>query len=254
MSEILFLGTGAADWNIANKTDDFRRFSSALVNGELLLDCTDHIFDFAKDFDFYGFASVTDIIITHNHDDHFCRETVLKLAENRKIRVGCSKEIKEIIGENENIEFVVFSPFKETTVGKYRVIPILANHDIVADGDAYAFHHIIYTPDNKCIFYGLDGAWFLRPSWQEMKKHKFDVMVFDCTVGDRDDWRIFEHNTIPMIRFMVKEIENVKILSPNAKMIASHIARTLHVSHEDTERTLKEIDVMTAFDGMKVEF
>ena len=57
-----------------------------------------------------------------------------------------------------------------------------------------------------------------------------------------------------MIRFMVKEIENVEILSPNGKMIASHIARTLHVSHEDTETTLSKIGVLTAFDGRKIEF
>ena len=54
---------------------------------------------------------------------------------------------------------------------------------------------------------GLDGAWFLRPSWAEMLTHKFDLMVFDCTVGDSDDWRLFEHNTIPMLRKMIAEIK-----------------------------------------------
>ena len=38
--ELLFLGTGAADWNISKRVEGefFRRFSSALVDGALLID------------------------------------------------------------------------------------------------------------------------------------------------------------------------------------------------------------------------
>ena len=40
--ELLFLGTGAADWNISKRVEGefFRRFSSALVDGALLIDLT----------------------------------------------------------------------------------------------------------------------------------------------------------------------------------------------------------------------
>ena len=87
-----------------------------------------------------------------------------------------------------------------------------------------------------------------------MKKHKFDVMLFDCTVGDSEDWRLFEHNTIPMLRMMLNEIKNKQLLNSEGKYIATHLARTLHKSHEDTEKILKEMDMITAFDGMKIEF
>ena len=48
--ELLFLGTGAADWNISKRVEGefFRRFSSALVDGALLIDPGPHIFDFAE--------------------------------------------------------------------------------------------------------------------------------------------------------------------------------------------------------------
>lgn len=255
MSEILFLGTGAADWDIRNKGDFFRRYSAALVNRNLMLDCGAHIFDFAECSgctELYN--DVTDIIITHNHMDHFSKDSVLKLAENRKIRLGCDCEIHNIVGEHENIEFVVFSPYQATNMGDYQITPLLANHHIVINGDAFAFHYIIDCPDGKKLFYGLDGAWFLRPTWEEMLSHKFDAMVFDCTVGDMDDWRIFEHNTIPMLRFMVKEIHNRELTNEHCKLIASHIARTMHISHEDTSRVLDELGMLTAYDGMKVVF
>lgn len=254
MSELLFLGTGAADW-FEEENGFYRRHSAALLNGELMLDCGGCIFEFAKSFGSEKlFDTVTDILITHNHSDHFCAESVLKLAEDKKIRVGCDKEIMEQIGGHPNIEFVVFKPFQAEKMGKYEVIPLLANHHIVVDGDAYAFHYIIKTPDGKELFYGLDGAWFLRPSWEEMKKHKFDVMVLDCTVGDNNDWRLFEHNTIPMLRIMVEGIHMENMVAEKGVIVASHLARTLHKPHDETKEILQKAGMLTAYDGMKIFF
>ncbi len=255
MAELLFLGTGAADWHIEDRDGFFRRNSAALLDGCLMLDCGSHIFDFAKETgDNERYSGVTDILITHNHRDHFSGESVLDIAKTHKIRLACTKAVMEKLGENPNIEYILSEPFKEVEMGGYKVIPLLANHDIVINEKDAAFHYIIKTPDEKCLFYGLDGAWFLRPSWDEMKKHKFDVMVFDATVGDRDDWRIFEHNTIPMLRFMMREIKEQNMLKEGGYLVASHLARTLHESHEKTADILKELDMLTAFDGMKIEF
>lgn len=255
MSELLFLGTGAADWHIEERDGFFRRNSAALLNGVMMLDCGDHIFDFAEYAGDNGlYKDVCDILITHNHRDHYSKKSVLKLCGRKKVRLWGSKAIMEDIGENPNLEFIEAKPFCELEAGGYTVIPLLANHDAVIDEKALALHYIIKTPDEKTLFYGLDGAWFLRPSWAEMKKHKFDAMVFDCTVGDMDDWRIFEHNTIPMLRFMIKEIKAQNMVKDTGVLIASHLARTLHKPHEETAELLGELGMLTAYDGMKAEF
>ncbi len=255
MNEFLFLGTGAADWEIEKRDGFFRRNSAALINDELMVDCGEHIFDFAEEVDKRDlYDDVTDIIITHSHSDHLCRESVLKIADNHKIRVGCDCGVMSIIGSHPNIEYVRFTPYEAQNMGNYEIIPLLANHQIVVDGDTYAFHYIIKTGDGKEIFYGLDGAWILRPSWEEMKKHTFDLMVFDCTVGDSSDWRLFEHNTIPMLRMIIEAVRSEKLSAENGILAASHLARTLHTSHEETEKILSKIGLITAFDGMKLEF
>lgn len=87
-----------------------------------------------------------------------------------------------------------------------------------------------------------------------MLKHSFDVMIFDCTVGDSNDWRLFEHNTIPMLRTIIEEVKNKNLVADGGKLIASHLARTLHASHEETVDILKKLDMITAFDGMTVQF
>ena len=253
--KILFLGTGAADWNLDEKGSFFRRNSAVLINSELIIDCGEHIFDFSKSInsdDLYN--NVTDIIITHNHCDHFSKESVLKLAEIQRIRVGCDREIMNIIGDHPNIEFVLFVPYKEQKIGRYKVVPLLANHSIVMDGDSCAFHYIIHTPNKKTIFYGLDGAWFLRPSWEIMKQYRFNIMILDCTVGDCNDWRLCEHNTIPMLRIMLEGIKVSGMLHQNGRVIASHLSRSLHSSYEKTRSMLEKIDIITAYDGMNIEF
>lgn len=255
MAELLFLGTGAADWEIENRNGFFRRNSAALLDNKILIDCGEHIFDFAEcEHSENMYDNVSDILITHNHSDHFCAETVRKIAENRKIRVVCAKEAREKIGIDSNIEYIMLKPFTEIKLDGCTVMPILANHDVVLTETRAAVHYIIETPDGKTLFYGLDGAWFLRPSWEMMKKYKFDVMVFDCTVGDKDDWRMFEHNTIPMLRNMVKEIKERGMLKADGIMIASHFARTLHRPHKETEEILKAFGLAAACDGMKIEF
>lgn len=255
MEEFVFLGTGAADWSIEDKTDFFRRNSAALLNRELMLDCGPHIFDFAESIhEEKLYDMVTDVIITHGHNDHFCRESVLKLADRRKIRVGCDGHIRGLIGAHHNIVFVPFAPFETVSMGHYRITPLLANHHVICNGDECAFHYIIETETGKTIFYGLDGAWMLRPSWEVMKKHRFDLMVMDCTVGERDDWRLFEHNTIPMLRMITTGIRAENMLAENGIIVASHLAKTLHEAHEKTAQILNEIGVVTAYDGRKIVF
>lgn len=253
MNEFVFLGTGAADWSLEHKSGFFRRNSAALLNRELMIDCGCHIFDFAESEGDVGmYDNVTDVVITHSHGDHFCKSSISAIAEKQKIRLGCDRHIMRVVGEHKNIEFVLFEPFETKKMGKYTVTPLLANHHVVCKDDEFAFHYIIRTENGKTIFYGLDGAWFLRPTWEIMKKHKFDLMVLDCTVGDKSDWRLFEHNTIPMLRMMTEGIRNEGILAEGGVAVASHLARTLHESHEKTTQILSRLGMLTAYDGMKL--
>lgn len=255
MSSLLFLGTGAADWSLSERNGFFRRNSAALVNGKLLLDCGDHIFDFAEERGQPGlFSAVTDVLITHCHGDHFSPRSVRRLASGHPIRLWGCEAVGKAVGATENVEFHPLTPFAAAEFEGFSAVPVLANHDVVTSGDRAACHFILRCPDGKTIFYGLDGAWFLRPSWEEMKKHRFDVMVLDCTVGDLEDWRLFEHNTVPMLRMMAPGIRDAGMLAPEGRLVASHLARTLHPSPEETERILSEAGFLTAYDGLELRF
>lgn len=252
MNSILFLGTGAADWDMNDKTAGrfFRRNSSTLINGELLIDPGAHIFDYLADSgDPNLFDRVKYVVVTHNHGDHVNGDSVRRLAENKSLTVLCPLPAQNRIGEVKNVTFITSEAYKTTELGGYSVLGLYANHDDVVN----AFHYIIKTPDGKEIFYGLDGAWFLRPTWEEMKAHRFDLAIMDCTVGDFDDWRLFEHNTVPMLRKMIAEMVRLNMMNDGGKIVASHLARTLHPSHEECVKVFEELGMITAYDGMKIE-
>lgn len=257
MSELLFLGTGAADWDIAARAAGafFRRNSAALLDGRLMLDCGRHVFDFAEA---SGqpelYAGVTDILFTHSHGDHFDPETVRTLAGRQPLRVWGDRRIGKALEGVPGVTYTVLEPYREVRIGEYAVMPLIASHSIPLDAENTAMHHIVTTPEGKTLFYGLDGAWFFGPSWLVMKQYRFDAMVLDCTVGDSDDWRLFEHNTVPMLRTMTKGIREAGLAKDGAQLIASHMARTLHGTHEETAAILAEFGMIAAYDGMKVEF
>ena len=81
-----FLGTGAADWNLQRdqNTEGFRRWSSALLNDNLLLDPGPHVFHYMETYQKPDLLDNLDyVLITHSHGDHISMDTVRRIHELR---------------------------------------------------------------------------------------------------------------------------------------------------------------------------
>lgn len=223
---ITFLGTGAADWDFSKKdeTDEFRRFSSVLIDDTLLIDPGPHIFDAAEKFNI-SLESVKYVTVTHRHNDHFNSDSLKKL-------------------EKFGAKLTEFAPNEEKQVGKYKITAYHGNHSTCKD----TLHYII-SDNEKTLFYGLDGAWLMYDEVKGIKEKRPDLAVLDATIGFVDgDYRIFEHNNLNMVLEMKKTLDKyVK------KFCISHMARTLHTDHVTLSAKMSEYGVLTAFDGMKIE-
>ena len=81
-----------------------------------------------------------------------------------------------------------------------------------------------------------------------IKEKNIDYAVLDATVGDvPGDYRIFEHNNLNMVIEMKESLQKyVK------RFCISHMARTLHSSHENLVKRMKSSDIEVAFDGLLV--
>ncbi len=258
--KLLFLGTGAADWRVSDyvKGNFFRRFSCALVNDDLMIDAGPDFFNYAELNECPNlYNNVKNIIITHSHPDHICPSALLGLSKKANFTVWGDVAIKTLLenslgDEAKNITFKELPLYNYVVIGRYNVKALPSNH-LTKNLDEKTR---VYLVENKgrTLFYGCDCSWLPTRTWNVLRDTKVDTMIFELTCGliARDDWRIFEHNTIDMLELMLKSFKKNNYFF-NTKIYTSHHAKTLHGSHEELKEYLSKYNVTPAYDGLEIE-
>ena len=222
--KLLYLGTGGANWlnGLDSTPEFFRRNSSALVDGELLIDFGDGVIDAL---DTYGCDKnrIKYIINTHKHTDHYSPDEL-------KILEECGAKL------------VTFVPGDIKTLGKYTVTAFRGNHAaepttvyIISDGE-------------KELFYGLDGAWLMPDVFHEIIDRRASALVLDATYGFNVYNGVYEHNNLGMI------VEMAAVLNQYCgKIYLSHLSRVYHNDHETIVKEMAKHSVSVAYDGLEIE-
>ena len=250
--KLLFLGTGAADIgydiipekSFENKS--FRRCSCAIVNGHIMLDCGPFAVNSLETAQI-PLENVTDIVFTHLHSDHFYEKSVetIALAKSAPLHLWARSDAE-------------FPPLKNCVVHK---MDLVCEYEIggAAISSVPANHrafpqHIILKTGGKKLLYATDGAWVMADALNHMKNANFDAVVIDATVGDyTGDYRVAEHNSIPMIRLMMPSFLTNGMISDKTKVILTHLAMPLHKSYEETANAVKDDGYIVAYDGLEIE-
>ncbi len=248
--QLLFLGTGAAD-GLRTVFTDFsdknrRRCSAALLDGRILFDCGPHIFN-AMQAAGVEPADITDIFLTHLHGDHYVRENIEKIAAagDRALRLWFREDAD--VPAMANVEPHPMTPYRAYACGGYTFTGVLANHEAFPQ-------HLMAEKDGKKLFYGTDGAWMLGDTVRYLQDKCCDAVILDCTVGDYvGDYRMGEHNSLPMIRMMKASMQTLHIIGENTKMYLTHMAMCLHKSHSETAKICKADDITVAYDGLTID-
>ena len=220
--KILFLGTGAADFPSV-KCEGFRRNASILIDDTILIDPGLWVIDAIEEYK-VDTSKIKYVLVTHYHSDHFNKDTFDYLISRgaKLLEIECGNEIE---------------------VDGYKISALRGNHTVPVC-------HYILEKDGKRMFYGLDGAWLLYEEIKAIWTRGVDLAVFDATVGFIDgDYRVFEHNNLNMVLEMKKSI-NTAI----KKYVISHMAYTLHTDHKTLEGEMNKHNVITAYDGLVIEF
>ena len=251
--EFLFLGTCAADFSPRLQGDckdrfdpDARRASCALINGRYLLDCGPHCPDSFR-LAGYDTKNVTDIIVTHLHSDHFDPGNIAFIAKDHPVKLWVREDAA--VPEINNVTVVKMKNYEKYEAGEdFYVTGLPANHD----ENAFPRHLLIETGGKK-IFYGMDGGWLLNKTYAHLWKTHLDLAVLDGTCGDYEgDYRMGEHNSIPMIRLMLPSLRTVGVTDDHTLVYISHLAPSLHKPHEKTVKICEKDNINVAYDGLKL--
>ena len=252
--KLQFLGTSACEFSPRLNTDlkdkfdkDARRSSSAIVDDRFLLDCGIYTPESL------GIASIstngiTDIFLTHLHRDHYIKENVELVAKEH------STPVRLWVREDAEINVEGVTLMRMTPYTTYEVADGVCVTGLPANHDPRAYpQHILLEVDGRGLYYGIDGAWMLHDSFKFLKNKKLDIAVLDCTSGDYNgDFRMGEHNSIPMIRLMLPSLKTIGAIDEHTSIILTHLAPSLHKSHAETEIIANEFGATVAYDGRTV--
>jgi len=251
--DLLFLGTCAYNYSprLQNECkdcfdNDARRASAMLVNDHVLIDCGDHVLDSMR---IAGkeLSAVTDVLVTHFHRDHYNTEhlSIIASAKDTPLRVWVSEEAA--LPEIENVEFCRMTKLQTYTLEcGLQVTGLYANHD----PETFP-QHFLLEQDGKTALYATDGAWFMLKTYYYLRDRKVDMFIVDATVGDYEgDFRMAEHNSIPMIRLMLPSLKTAGIIDDHTAVWMTHIAPSLHKPHAETVEIVKADGMKVAYDGL----
>lgn len=260
--ELLFLGTGAANWPLKYPFKDknhprakVRAMSSMLVNGHILIDCGPTVLDVMKCYDVNP-AEVTDILLTHTHSDHLHPGNIMTIANARDAALGPLKfwgdpEALKKVPDSDRIEKRPVELGKSFKVHGLSMTGLAANHDVHRSKEQCLLYLI--ESAKKRVFYATDTGWLPTTTWLHIQRKQLDAIIWDATCGEgKGDYRVFCHNDLTMIRHMNQSLVKGKALKPNAKILLTHIADRLHPPHHVLEKKLIPEGLIPAYEGMSV--
>ena len=252
--ELTFVGTGAADWKAEQRGEpDYRRFSSVLIGDDLLIDPGPHVFWYTEDFHCPDLlCSVKNCLLTHSHDDHFRMDTLARIYAHSNAELWCHGHAMDREQVFAGLQIHGLHTFTPTSIGNYIVTAVPANHSTAVPTEQ-ALHFII-EQEGKRIFYGCDGAWLLRDTWYYLRELLFDLMIFDCTLGDcNGDRRIFEHNNLHMVEMLADAMRQNHVLKENGRIMISHLSRLAHETQDRVEARMQGSQIAVARDGLRIQ-
>ena len=248
--KIFFVGTGAADYDWSKYGEPGIMGSTAtLIDDSVLIDCGPSVAAALKRFG-ADYSKITTIVVTHSHGDHFNLDSLKTVTQGNKIELFgpatvCAKAAPYCIAVHE-LDYG--SRFR---AGDYDFLTLPANHTVT---DIYekAFLYLI-SGRERTLLYALDTAWFPTLAYRLLGKTYLNGVIWDATMSEPGNWRIFEHTDPAMFAMMRHTLTENGNLDGNSRIWFDHRARTLWPTDPaEQEKIARRENVLLAHDGEAV--
>lgn len=281
--ELTFLGTGAATGfplpfcrcaacraAAAAGGPSLRRRSSAVVNGELLLDLGPDLTDAA----YAGWVDMSALrywVQTHAHSDHFCAgHLVVRLAEYAPedvppLQLAATAECVSAMGpmaaaEEAGVDLwnpawqqalgltvSPTAPGQPVRMGRYTVTALPAAHDPTAGAAIY-----LVDDGDTVLLYGLDTGPPPRESWALLKAlaPRLDAVVLDHTYGPNVVGE--GHMNAQQVAEAVYRLKEEGLADERTRFFASHISHEGNPAHPQLAEYARQHGYEAAWDGLRV--
>lgn len=247
--ELMFLGTGAADYDWSKYGEPGVLGSTAtLVDGRLLIDCGPTVADAFGRFGVNS-ASVEAVVFTHSHSDHFDLKALRRVAAGRRLAVFGPPSVCDAVSS-----FCAVHPLEYGSrflAAGYEFLALPANHT-AADVFERTFLYLV-SGGGKNLLYALDTAWLPTLACRLLGKTRLDGAIWDATMSRPGDWRVFEHTDPVMFAMQRRALTDNGNFDANTRIWFDHRARTLWPADPaEQEAIARNANVLLAHDGERV--
>lgn len=204
------------------------------------------------------FDKLRDLVITHNHRDHFApddlgnrRKGMSKLPEGSVLRVIGAPVVTDQLKNTPELAKcgLEYAPVehgsKVMLSGDVELTAFRANHG-APDSLFYAFRTKEYS-----LLIANDTGWFPDESWDLLKTFSFDAVVLDCCYmhWDQRNGHLGGDSFIGCF----EELRKQGSLKENALLVANHFSHNPNLSHQELCDWLNPRGIEVGFDGMEIE-
>lgn len=278
--EILFLGSGAAEFwpspfcECRNCTEAMEKGLPGRMGACVMVDRT-FLFDLPPNLPLAAhrlktsLAQVRHIFVTHSHQDHFdpCTLTATRRDPEHPLHLYCNRRVADLLPfyaqfnrffDIERLGIVVHTldPFNTVTGQEngvpFELTPLRADHDTTGGEEPLIY---IFRQNGKTLLYACDTGWFPDETWQAIEKHRFDLVLLDCTRHLMGECRRGHLSAEPFIE-VLERFRSGNLLKPEARFVAHHL-NIAHgdggLAHQDLAEHFRSHGVDVAYDGLEME-
>lgn len=271
--KLKYLGTAAAEGipalfcncDICKKSRELggknlRSRSQAIIDNSLLIDFSPDTFYHVQRNNI-DLLSITELIITHSHFDHFYPQDLiyryppysygvnkcLNIYGNNKVKSFFDKKMEKVGAIPEGIlKYNYVPPFIPFIAKDYIVYPIIANHDKSEDCYIYLIEN-----NNKKILYAHDTGQLCEESINFLDNKTCDLVSLDCTMGLDNDGN--NHLGLKDVDIFVDKLRKHGIICDKTKIVVNHFSHNGKMLHHELEEYVKDKNYIVAYDGLEIE-
>lgn len=276
--KILYMGTASAEgWpglfcscpvcTHARKVGgcNLRTRTQALLDGEVLIDFPPDTYSHALQYQL-NLGNIHTLLVTHSHMDHWFptdlihrhehfghgAEGILDVYGNEAVEKTFYDHILidrfKVHPINDAVHFHLIHGGDRIQTGGWEVIAVPADHDKREESLVY-----ICKKGGKTVFYGHDtGGNFSPEAWELLTREKYDLVSLDATMGMHSSHEY--HMGLPDAELMFEKLTNLGCIGNHTVKVINHFSHNGQMSHEQLTAWGIERGILSAYDGMEVEF
>ena len=220
-------------------------------------------------------SQVNHVLFSHTHDDHLNPHMLMEAMWSKQYRetLHCyftdqAYEIVEhwrqspwilkgMVPEWEKQGYVAFHRLlfgQRARIADIEVIPFRGNHP--GNVGEQAALYLIFLPDGRTLFYGLDSGEYLPETIDALKAYHIDFFISEATGGTQDKIIHKVHQSIRQVRDLTEILFKQGTLDPNSRLYLTHISHNYFSTYSNLLAKVEElafpIPATVAYDGLKI--